>query len=312
MITLLLGTDGLAKKQHIFEAIKKAGAEIESYNEGSTLPPLGTLFEQQLFGAPKVVVFDEVKALDLEDVLEKLGDNKNAQLYILEQSLDKRKKVNLDFLKDSRVNVLEFSAPVGVKNSANWILKFAKNRGIEMDTQTATELATTLLVDEEDNLPVERAQNELEKLKAYAGGDVITAEMVHLLVEPITGVDVFALLNAISEKNKSKALKLLNEIFSLESGDEKGNAIKIVALLADQFRSLLMVQDSLARKFSDEQIMELTGWKTGRLFIMKKLARNFTPAQAKSALSKLTSLDKELKSSTLPSKVVLSLIVAGL
>lgn len=53
MITLLLGTNNLAKKQHIKLAAKQREADVELFTENSSIPVLAQLFEQQLFGAPK-------------------------------------------------------------------------------------------------------------------------------------------------------------------------------------------------------------------------------------------------------------------
>jgi DNA polymerase III delta subunit len=105
---------------------------------------------------------------------------------------------------------------------------------------------------------------------------------------------------------------LLEDYFATEVGDDKANAIKVTALLADQFRSLLIVTDATARHLPDAAILEMTGWKSGRLFVMKKLSRNFATQQLKQALAKLENLDRELKTSTMPPHVVLDLIIADI
>jgi DNA polymerase III subunit delta len=313
MITLLLGTDSLAKKQHIAQAAKSRGAEVEIYAEGSALPSLNQLFEQQLFGAPKLVVFDHVwKKLDSEDLLEQLGANKDANLFIVEESLDKRTKLNQEFLKDKRVTVVQLDAPIGSGLASEWIKNYCKEHNIKIDAQASLALARALLIDEDSVLDVARAQNELQKLKQYSEEGPITQEAISLLVESSVGVDIFELLNAIATKNKQQAMKMLNEYFETETADEKANAIKVAALLSDQFRSLLIALDSTQRRMPDEAVLEMTGWKSGRLFIMKKLSRNFTAPQVKQALAKLQNLDRELKTGSMPPHVVLDLIIADM
>lgn len=317
MITLLLGTDQLAKKQYIDAAAKRANAEVETFTDSSTIPDLGSLFEQQLFGAPKIVVFDHAwKKLDAEALLEKVGDNKSAQLFIVEDSLDKRTKVNQAFIKDARVTVVELNAPIGTRAASDWINAYCKQNEIKIDAAASMALASALLIDEDATLNVLHAQNELQKLKQYArsesGDSVVTKDMVSLLVETETGVDIFALLNAIATKNKKLAVQMLETYFETETADEKTNAIKVTALLSDQFRSLLIALDADARRMPDEAVLKLTGWKSGRLYIMKKLSRNFTAPKVKQALLKLENLDRELKSSTMPPHVVLDLIIADM
>ena len=313
MITLLLGTDTLAKKLQIAQAAKLREAEVETYIEGSNLPELGQLFEQQLFGAPKIVVFDHVwKKLDSEELLEKVGDNKDAALFIVEESLDKRTKLNQEFLKDKRVTVVQLDAPIGTGAASEWIKNYCKENKIKIDAPASLALARALLIDEDSVLDVARAQNELQKLKQYSAGEIITQDAIELLVEPSIGVDIFELLNAIATKNKQQAMKMLNEYFETETADEKANAIKVAALLSDQFRSLLIALDSGNRRLPDEAVLEMTGWKSGRLFIMKKLSRNFTPLQVTQALAKLQNLDRELKTGSMPPHVVLDLIIADM
>ncbi len=311
MITLLLGSDTLAKKLHIKQAAEKAEAEVETFTDSSALPALGTMFEQQLFGAPKVVVLDHVwKKLDPEDMLETVGDN--ATLYIVEDSLDKRVKSNQAFLKDQRVAVVELNAPIGNRAAVEWVSQFAKDREINIESAASIALVKILLPDEEASLNVVRAQSELMKLKAYANGEAVNTTMVALLIETESSVDVFALLNAIATKNKKLAVQLLETFFATETTDEKLTAIKFVGLLADQFRSLVIVLDADQRHMSDTAILKMTGWKSGRLYILKKLSRNFTIIKLKITLGKLENLDRELKTGTMPPHVVLDLIVADM
>ena len=313
MITLLLGSDSLAKKQHISQAAKLRSAEVETFTESSILPALEQLFEAQLFGAPKIVVLDHIwKQLDSTELLEKLGDNNAASLFVVEDSLDKRTKLNQEFIKDKRVTVVQLDAPVGTALAGDWIKNYCIENNINIESSASLDLARALLIDEDATLDVARAQNELQKLKQYAAGESITQEAISVLVESSVGVDIFELLNAIATKNKKLAIQMLNRYFETETADEKANAIKVTALLSDQFRSLLIAQDSEQRRMPDATVLEMTGWKSGRLFIMKKLARNFTPIQVKQALSKLESLDRELKTGSMPPHVVLDLILAGL
>ena len=312
MITLLLGTDELAKKQYILDTVTAQAAELQIFTEVGGLNLL-QLFEPQLFGAPKVVMLDHVyKQLDTAQILDQIGNNKTAHLFLAEDSIDKRVSANKEFLKDARVKVIEFNAPVGLGDSVVWIRQFAKNHQIKLDSAVATKLANTILLDQEASLPVLRAQNELLKLKSYAGGAEVTTEMVESLVENVFSIDVYALTNAIAAKNKQLAMQLLNDYFKTESGDEKSNAIKVTALLAEQFRSFLIALDAQSRRMSEPEILALTGWSSKRLFMVNKTARNFTIPKLSQALLKLENLDREMKTGAMPPHVVLDLIIADL
>ncbi len=315
MLTILLGSDPLAKKEMLTAEAKRRGAEVHTFNDSNPLPNLDSLFEPQLFGAPKVVVMDhlwkKLSDADVESLL-KFGEDKSAVLFVIEDSLDKRKKINQEFLKDKRVNVVQLDAPVGTAMASHWITKYAGEKNILIEPPASQALARALLIDEDSVLDVARAQSELAKLSAYADGQTITKDMVGELTENITGVDIFALLNAIAAKNKKLALLTLEDYFRTEAADEKSNAIKVVALLADQFRSLLMAIDAGTRNLPDAAVLQMTAWKSGRLFMMKKLSRNFNAKQLQSALSKLENLDRELKTGSMPPHVVLDLIIADI
>lgn len=312
MITLLLGSDSLAKKQHIDSQAKQLASEVEVYNDAGSLD-FNRLFEPQLFGPSKLVVLDHCwKQLDIENLLEQVGSNTADQLYLLEDSLDKRLNVNKQFLKDPRVTVIEKNAPSGLGESVVWIRNFAKENNINIDATVATNLANAILPDQEATLSVLRTQNELQKLKSYANGEPVTTVMIEDLVESASSMDVFALTNAIAAKNKKLALQLLDEYFRTEVGDEKANAIKVTALLSEQFRSLLIALDSQSRRLPEDDVLAMTGWKSGRLFIMNKTARNFTVPQVKMSLAKLENLDRELKTGSMPPHVVLDLIIADI
>ena len=60
----------------------------------------------------------------------------------------------------------------------------------------------------------------------------------------------------------------------------------------------------------DDIILEKTEWKSGRLFVMKKLSAPFQEKALVSLLTKLEALDVELKSSSVPPKVLVDLIVS--
>ena len=94
--------------------------------------------------------------------------------------------------------------------------------------------------------------------------------------------------------------------------DEKGAIIQLNGLISEQFRNVAMAQDFLSQKKGENQILEITGWKSGRLFVMKKIASKFPAKKVLEFLSKLAALDEELKTSQTPPKVLLDLIVAQL
>ncbi len=312
MIVLLLGSDQIAKETYVKSELGDSG-ESQTFTSENIPERISDLFAAQLFGAPAPIVFNNCLAkLDSEEIITLSEENPSIKVYLLEDKLDKRTKANQELIKDKRVSVIQMDAPLGTRAAIDWINNFAKTNNFKIDTAASNVLAHLLVPDDESTLNVLRAQSELLKLKSYADGDAVTPEMVGLLVESEAMVDVFALLNAIATKNKKLAVQMMETFFATETADEKTNAIKVAALLADQFRSLLIALDADERRMPDEAVLKLTGWKQGRLFVMKKLSRNFTTPKVRQAISKLDNLDRELKTGSMPPQVVLDLIIADM
>ncbi len=309
MITILLGGDSISKEAFITQALAAQKLELRRFRSGDQLPNLTSLSEPTLFGPASSYAFDRCwKDLDIEQLIE-VAANSPTQIFILEDSIDQRKTINKAVLKDKRITVKQFEAPTR-DGTGQWLAAHAAGLDLKLDPKAINALVETLVPDEFSKLDVNAAHNELLKLQAYAGKDPVTPEMIELLVLPNQSIDIFKLLNAVATRNKAEAHLLLNKFFDINVEDEKAKAIQVSALLADQLRNILLVQDANARRVPDNVVLEKTGWKSGRLFVMKKLSGNFTPTSVKQAMTRLESLDIELKSSTMPPHVILDLIIA--
>lgn len=306
MIYLLLGEDIYAKQQYLDEVVSKENTELEKFGSNSSLPQLSQLGSASLFGAAPIYVFSNCLAnyelVDLEKVAENL-----VPIYFLEETLDKRLSKNKSLLKIAKV--LEFPAP-SIEQGKAWIIDHADSLGIKIQTAAAVELCKRLCGQTKKNLPVVMAHYELLKLSSHADQLSITPEMVSQLTPQDFAIDMFALLDLIATGQKAQASKMLEQYYEASSEDDKVLTIRLAAILSEQLRGLLITKQLLGNGLTDKQIIEATGWKTGRLFIMKKLSKNFSEQSLSRTLSKLFNLDKELKSSTLPPKVVVGMILA--
>ena len=169
------------------------------------------------------------------------------------------------------------------------------------------------VVDVQEVFNLWQAESEIRKLLAFAGNKEIREQEVAELVLENGEVDVFDLTNAIADNQKQKALALLHNFLKQQTGsDEKGTIIQLNALLSEQFRNVAMIQSFINSKTSESEILEQTGWKSGRLFVIKKVAARFPAKKVLETLNKLEALDLELKTSSTPPRVLLDLIVSQL
>jgi DNA polymerase III delta subunit len=308
MLTVLLGEDTFAKDKYLQDLLVKSGQEAAKYKEGDELPRLTSLGGNDLFGVSKTHIFyNNLKAYELPEL--EAASQSSAQIVFIETSLDKRLTKTKKILELAASK--DFPAP-DINAASKWIIDHAKSLDIKIQANAANQLATRLMGETSMTLSVLAAHNELLKLASYSAGAEITAEMVNELTPQDINIDIFKLLDSIANHRKAEAVGLLQRYYESTSEDEKILTIRLIALLSDQLRNLLLTKQLFAQNIPDQAILQQTGWKSGRLFIMKKLSAGFKESQLQSALTKFYSLDKELKSTTLPTRVIVDMIIAAL
>jgi len=239
------------------------------------------------------------------------------RIIFIEPKLDKRTSATQKLLKDKRIIVKEFAVPEGEAFTA-WITDRVKQRGGKIELAATRALAARLAGEPADGYApaapshnLWQAANEIDKLLEYAAGEPISAAAVEALITANEDIEVWKVINAIADRNASGVQDYLRRFFSAEDGsDEKTKVIQLNALLADQFRSIVMVQGFSGQRLSDAVILKLTAWKQGRLFVMKKIAQRCKPELALDVLKKFEHLDVELKTGSTPPRVLLDLILS--
>lgn len=305
MLYLLLGSDDFSKREFATELAAKHKLNIGNLPETDLdAAGLSRLAEASLFEAAKIWVIDGALAtLDLQPHIEVLAKSAN-HIIFMESKLDKRKSATQALLKDKRIVAREFETPQG-QALVDWITERFKKRGGKIDTQ-----AVQLLANFVGGNNLWQVAQEVDKLKQYAGDDAINSATVEALVTPNIEVAVWDIVNALADKKPRELNDYLQRFLAAADGsDEKTKVIQLNALLAEQFRNVAMIQDFTARRVSDAAILEATAWKSGRVFVIKKIAQRFQPAKVLDCLRKLESLDMELKTGSVPPRVLLDMIL---
>jgi DNA polymerase III delta subunit len=315
MLHILLGKDYFAKQTYIESEAGKLNGEVIKYTAQS-LPQLSTLLESTLFSVPQIVVLENVAATqEVFDFLPNLHAA-TAVFILSEDSLDKRKTATKDLLKLPGLVVLEYNLPDTADGLAKWIHSYAHAHAIDISEGAIRELVNRLGIDFDPrhgggSIDVWQIHNELQKLYAYTSGKQIDEQAVQAAVPDMRSRDVWEIIDAISQHRSDMVVRLLEDFLRIEgSGDEKAKIIQLNALLADQFRSLLLVKSALDTRVPDEHILNATGWKSGRLYMVKKVAQSFNVKMLTQTLAKLEALDEELKTNNVPPKVLVDLIAS--
>lgn len=328
MLTFLLGPDTYSKAQYIDSIKQTKGADLVIYAAEDELPTVARLIETDLFSKPKI--FEIRQAIDLNEK-EKLILSKN-DIIISLAGLDKRKKENKEILNQKNILVKNFLLPHGkelniwIKNKVgelNIKNKTEDLNGPKISDEALNELAVRLgrddfkeikaagkIISTEEVYNLWQAENEINKLLAFCGAAQIDKESVELLVTKYGEIDVLDIVNAIAEKNRAVTFELIQNFFKKQNlSDEKAGIILLSALLSEQFRNVLIVQNFVKENKTDMEILTTTGWKPGRLFVIKKISSRFANNIILDFLNRLVALDEEIKTSNTPPKVLLDLIL---
>ena len=110
-------------------------------------------------------------------------------------------------------------------------------------------------------------------------------------VEDIT----FDFSNAVISKNFRQAFELLDKLIAT------GVEIPVlIGVLASAYTTMYIIKDASQSGLSDAQIEELTGYKSGRIYINKKNGRIYTLDEIKDIIIGLSIVDKKIKTGSNP------------
>ena len=313
MIYLLLGKDDYTKKEFMTELkTREQVAALEYFYEWNEPAVLSAVKNSGLFEKKKMVaVFGALGKFDLEEFADKLKDSANTLIFI-EESLDKRKTETKKILANKNLKVQEFEIPAGA-DFKKWVQNYAKKIELKINPKALDAFLQKMGIESAEG---ERLYNlwqtsfELNKLKTFAESKEITAAEIEELVTENVEENIFKITNAIGDKNRQAAAKYLVEFMDrIPGSDEKSKVISLSGILAEQFRGILTVQGLLAEQLPEVQIMKQTGFSPGRLFVYKKLARNFNGPKLLDTLKKLELLDAEVKTSSGPAALQFLMII---
>ena len=225
---------------------------------------------------------------------------KSARLVFWEQKelSAKNKLVQLANTEKSGY-IKSFSIP---KNINSWLGQKAREYGVEIQPAAAGALANVVGKD------LRAADSEMFKLAAYVGdGETITARDVALLTSYVAEADIFAMVDAIGQRNGRLALTHLKQLLV------DGQPLQLFAMIVRQFRFIL-----LAREWMDNGggVTELPSALGVHPFVAKKVA-----AQAKGYRNireiegiyrELLATDVAIKTGKIKDQLGLELMIASL
>jgi DNA polymerase-3 subunit delta len=208
------------------------------------------------------------------------------------------KKLSTENQKD----VLLVDFVLDTKDMTRTIKEEARKLGYDI-TKDAAETLVSLV-----GANLQNIHSELQKLATFTGNrEKIESQDVERLTEQSQFKDVFQLINAISEKNKKKALKVLLE---LESTNE--DPLSILNKISWRFRLIWKAKELIDKKVPEKAILRELRVSSGALYYIGREANNFHYEDIKRINSVIYDGDISLKTSGATKNLILTKLVLEL
>lgn len=169
----------------------------------------------------------------------------------------------------------------------NILKDFFKNNRINIEDKVWKELYKRvgfnidILISEVNKISIVSKNITLKDIDEYSNYEV----------EDIT----FDFSNAVISKNFKDAFTLLDKL--LQTGVE---IPVLIGVLSSAYTTMYIVKDAVSAGLSDDKIEELTGYKSGRIYINKKNGRIYTLDEIKDIIIGLSIVDKKIKTGSNP------------
>jgi len=192
--------------------------------------------------------------------------------------------------------------------AVRWISDFCSTRAVKIDADGARELVDALGGD------MMMISNELEKLMLYVGArNRITLGDVETMVLAAKQRSLYELTDAISSKDRVRALEVLDAMLS--SGDGEEAAIGHIYMLAKTFRQMLVI---LERNVRDQRMLWAALWQGFRVppfaadDIIKQARRYKSRRELTRSIRLVAKADLSLRSNPVSKRMVLERLVMDL
>lgn len=275
------------KIKQIIDEIKIKDIEVVKYEYPDT--DIDTVLEDlntyNFLSNCKVIIFKNCTFLSTENdksikrLKEYLKNPSDNYLILVADTISDRKEIKELLSTNIELIDSKSSSEVLIKNNLEYCT---------MDNKTVKYFAEYCLYNNEKII------NELEKLKCYKYSEsdkTITMKDINNIVIRDYDEDIFALVNAIAQRNKDKAFELYERISQKEK-----DSVNIIASVSSNIRNLYSVKVLLERKFKANEISNILGIKPYAVQIASENCSNYSAKKLLSFLDTLADIDYKTKS----------------
>ncbi|MCD4838553.1 DNA polymerase III subunit delta [Neobacillus sedimentimangrovi] len=261
-------------------------------------------------GERKVIILHNPVFLTAEKSKEKVEHNlSRLEAYIKEpapysvmvlsapyEKLDERKKITKELKRNAEI--IE-AKKLNEKELKSFIHNRVKINGMEID-EAAIEHLMALV-----GTNLFMISSEIEKLTLYAAeSGRIDINLVDKLVARSLEQNIFTLIDKVVNRKLDEALRIYYDL--LKQNEEP---IKILALLAGQFRLIYQVKDLSRRGYGQQQIAGILKTHPFRVKLALGQASKFTDEELSSLINQLAEADFQMKSGSMNKSLLIEMLL---
>ncbi len=215
------------------------------------------------------------------------------------EKLDERKKLVKSVIE--RKGNIPFQAMTG-DDLTHWVRRQADKMKVSFEGG-----ADQILI-QNCNGNLQAIANELGKLSLYAGaGQLVTRDAVEQLVARSTEQNVFLMIEELIKLRLDKALEIYYELLK-----HKEEPIKIHALMARQFRNMLLIKQLSNQGVSQQQMASQLSLHPYAVKLTAEQARRYETEKLRLAVARLAEADYQMKTGQIDKVLALELFMLRL
>lgn len=303
MVYLLYGTNDFAIQKEIEKITKdfdKMNISKYDLTEDDIKDVISDAETFSMFADSKVVIAENAAIFtssgsgDLETLENYLADiNPNTILIftVNEEKVDERKKITKKIKKDYKL--ISFNQ----NETPNSLVRNLLN------DYNITSSNINLLIDRVGTNPL-ILENEVNKIKLYKDDKTVTKEDIINLTTKRPEIDIFKLIDDIVMKNKDEALEIYNEMLKVNE-----EPLKIVILLASQFRLMYQAKELAKKGYSEKNISELLKVHPYRVKLALQKGKKYKVETLLNYLNALADIDIAIKTGKTDKNLALELFL---
>ena len=303
MVYLLYGTNDFAIQKEIEKITKdfdKMNISKYDLTEDDIKDVISDAETFSMFADSKVVIAENAAIFtssgsgDLETLENYLADiNPNTILIftVNEEKVDERKKITKKIKKDYKL--ISFNQ----NETPNSLVRNLLN------DYNITSSNINLLIDRVGTNPL-ILENEVNKIKLYKDDKTVTKEDIINLTTKRPEIDIFKLIDDIVMKNKDEALEIYNEMLKVNE-----EPLKIVILLASQFRLMYQAKELAKKGYSEKNISEVLKVHPYRVKLALQKGKKYKAETLLNYLSVLADIDIAIKTGKTDKNLALELFL---